>query len=127
VHALGGDVRVVVQIPPHFPVFGALGETLKVHLASDDFVAGARLQGVSTRWVGAAERRIARDADVVVSVSPVLARKWQALGHDPVLMTNGRDYELFSTLDDVAPAPDVTRLRRRVCATTTSLAGTSRC
>jgi teichuronic acid biosynthesis glycosyltransferase TuaH len=108
VAALGADVHAVIDVPPHFPVFGVSGERLKVHLASDDFVAGAKLNGVSTRWVSAQERRVARQADRVVAVSPVLQEKWRQLGHDPVLMTNGCDYQLFASTENVQPAADVT-------------------
>jgi teichuronic acid biosynthesis glycosyltransferase TuaH len=107
VRSLGGRVHVVIAIPPHYPVFGAVGESLRVHLASDDFVAGARLNGVSTRWVTSRERRVARQADEVVAVSPVLVEKWRALGQQATLITNGCDYELFATSDSVEPAAEV--------------------
>lgn len=113
VSALGGSVRATIVIPPHFSVFGSGSNGLKVHLASDDFVAGARLHGVSTRWVEGRERRLARDVDRVVAVSPLLQEKWRRLGHDPVLMTNGCDYDLFASVDSVTPAPDV-RLPRPI-------------
>lgn len=115
VRALGATVHAVVQIPPHFPVFGAAGESLRVHLASDDFVAGARLHGVSTGWVRAQERRLAREADRVIAVSPVLQEKWRRLGHDPVLVTNGCDVETFAATARTPPAADV-RLPRPVAA-----------
>jgi teichuronic acid biosynthesis glycosyltransferase TuaH len=107
VATLGNAVHAVIVIPPHFPVFGVTGEALSVHLASDDFVAGARLNGVSPRWVQRQEQRIAQHADRVVTVSLVLQEKWQALGHNPVLITNGCDYELFAAADTVSPATDV--------------------
>ncbi|RJK97874.1 glycosyltransferase [Vallicoccus soli] len=113
VRALGGDVAAVVQVPPHFPVLGTLGERVSVHLASDDFVAGAQLNDVAVRWVRGREREVSRRADRVVAVSPVLEEKWRALGHDPVLMTNGCDYDLFAGTDTAVPAPEVT-LRRPV-------------
>jgi len=106
VRTLGGTVHATVVIPPHYPAFG-LGEVVKVHLASDDFAAGARIQGVSESWVRAQERRIAREADLVLTVSPVLADKWRALGTDAVLWTNGCDVDLMSTAATVAPARDV--------------------
>lgn len=108
VATLGADVHAVIVVPPHFPAFGVSGEALKVHLASDDFAAGARLQGVSTRWVQRRERAVARQADLVVATSPVLQDKWRRLGHEPTLMTNGCDYDLFAGVDSVVPAPDVT-------------------
>jgi teichuronic acid biosynthesis glycosyltransferase TuaH len=107
INALGADVHALIDIPPHFPVFGVAKESLKVHLASDDFVAGARLNGVSSRWVQRQEQRVAREADRIVTVSPVLWNKWQALGHHPVLITNGCDYELFAAVDEASPATDV--------------------
>ncbi len=106
VRTLGGTVRATVVIPPHYPVFG-LGESLKVHLASDDFAAGAAIQGVSQRWVRAQERRVAREADLVLAVSPVLQDKWRALGTEAALWTNGCDVDLMATSRTVAPAPDV--------------------
>ncbi|WP_336921877.1 glycosyltransferase [Aquipuribacter sp. SD81] len=106
VRALGGSVRATVVIPPHYPAFH-VGEALRVHLASDDFAAGAGIQGVSEAWVRRQERRVARDADLVVAVSPVLQDKWRRLGTDPVLWTNGCDVDLMARARTVRPAADV--------------------
>lgn len=107
VAALGGEVHAVVDIPPHYPVFG-LGERLRVHLASDDFVAGAQLNGVDRAWVSRQVERVSHEADLVVAVSPTLQETWRGLGHDAPLMSNGCDVELFGRVGHVEPATDVT-------------------
>lgn len=108
VDALGTRVEASVIVPVHFPIIGQLGERRRVHLASDDFLAGARMQGVSPAWVERQERRVARHVDAVVATSPVLVKKWRSLGHDPILMPNGCDYDVLSAASETTSAPDVT-------------------
>ena len=107
VDQLGARVLATIVAPPHFDVFGVRPERHRVHLASDDFLAGARMQGVSSSWVARREREVARSADLIVATSPVLVEKWRRLGHDPLLIPNGCDYATLETVDDVRPAPDV--------------------
>lgn len=107
VRAIGLDVGTMIQIPPHFRWFGVVGEKHRVHLASDDFVAAAALNAVSGEWVRRREAEIGGEIDAVVAVSEPLVQRWRALGHQPIFMPNGCDYDLFSSTPDVEPAPDV--------------------
>lgn len=75
--------------------------------ATDDFTAGAELMGVDLRYLQTHERRQADRADRVVVVSEHLARKWRALGHDPVVIENGCDPETFAAVDDAPPPNDI--------------------
>jgi teichuronic acid biosynthesis glycosyltransferase TuaH len=68
---------------------GRLDGALGVLYATDDYVAGAELMGVSASWLRAQERRALATADVVAVASPQLAAHWAALGADPVLIPNG--------------------------------------
>jgi teichuronic acid biosynthesis glycosyltransferase TuaH len=68
---------------------GRLDGALGVLYATDDYVAGAELMGVSADWLRAQERRALATADVVAVASPRLAEHWASLGADPVLIPNG--------------------------------------
>jgi len=98
-----GAVIVAGQAVP----FGACGERLKVLYATDDFVAGAALMGLSERQLRRGQRRHAQQTDIVVAASPVLVDKWRALGRSPVLIPNGCDAKFFAGTDECAPAPDI--------------------
>jgi teichuronic acid biosynthesis glycosyltransferase TuaH len=106
VRRLGGPVEALIQIPPHFRWFDVVGERMSVHLASDDFVAAASLHSVSESWVRRREAALADRSDAVVAVSDVLVDHWRALGHDPIFMPNGCDFDLMSATVD-SPAADV--------------------
>jgi teichuronic acid biosynthesis glycosyltransferase TuaH len=57
---------------------------------TDDYVAGAELMGQSTHRLRALERRAVTQADVVTTLSPLLAQRWSALRGVPVpLIPNG--------------------------------------
>lgn len=62
---------------------------VSVLYATDDYVAGAGLMGLSADWLRARERRALDQADLVVVASPQLAEHWSELGADPVLIPNG--------------------------------------
>jgi teichuronic acid biosynthesis glycosyltransferase TuaH len=102
---LGGTVRAVVMACPDV-LFGECEERLKVVYATDDFVAGAALMGVGEKVVRASVDRLAAEADRVVVVSPALADHWRGLGHDPVLVANGCDDDLYAGTDEAPVPPD---------------------
>lgn len=93
---------VIAAAPADF--FGACGEKIKVVYATDDWVAGASLMGIPEAPLVRTEARLARKADVVVTVSPTLTDKWRRLGHNPVFVPNGCDVARFSATDS-APMP----------------------
>lgn len=76
--------------------------------ATDDWVAGAELMGLSRRSLLRSQRAQARRADVVIAASPLIAESWRRLGRDAVVVPNGCDAEHFAGTD-TAPLPgDVT-------------------
>lgn len=109
---IGLPVRAVVSVPDR-PIFGQCGEDLRVHWVKDDYVAGAHLLGQHRRWRRRGERRMARDADVIVVASPALAERWRALGREAVLVPPGCDADHLAATD-AAPVPPDARLPRPV-------------
>lgn len=102
----------VVVAGPADP-FNVCGERMKVVYATDDWVAGADLMGLPPRQLLRAERRQASHANKVVAVSPLLLEKWQSLGHDPLLITNGCDSRIFRGTDQ-APLPSDVELPKPI-------------
>lgn len=64
---------------------------VKVYYATDDFVEAGALWGVSRRYLGAAREANLRSADLVLAVSPELARRLQRTGRVPRSLPNGAD------------------------------------
>jgi teichuronic acid biosynthesis glycosyltransferase TuaH len=56
---------------------------------TDDYVAGARLMGLSSRWLEGLEAQCLEDADVVLAVSDDLASKWHEQGRNVNVLPNG--------------------------------------
>lgn len=104
VRALRGSVCAVV-VASQTPLFGECNERMKVLYATDDFAAAAQYVGIPERRLRRDEAREAREADLVVAISPTLEDKWKALGQRTVLIPNGVDHELFRDTDD-APLPE---------------------
>lgn len=103
--ALGAPPVAAVIVPSLNPLFGACGERVRVFYAKDDYLAGAGLMGIHPRRLAARQRRQPRDADVVVAVSPELA---DTLGcPEAVVIPNGVDSDLYASVHEVAPAPEV--------------------
>lgn len=76
--------------------------------ATDDWVAGAELMGLSRRSLLHSQRAQARHADVVIAASPLIADAWRRLGQEAVVVPNGCDAGHFVGTDG-APLPrDVT-------------------
>ncbi|HLI55492.1 MAG TPA: glycosyltransferase [Actinomycetota bacterium] len=86
---------------------GACREDVAVWWAQDDLAAGGRLLGVSGRRLRAGERRAGRRADLVMAVSPVLARRWAEAGASTVLMPNGVDSAAWAEVGELPVPPDV--------------------
>ncbi len=107
VKMLTDDVQAVV-VASLSPLLDAVPARVRTLYGTDDFVAGAELMGVGSRWLVARERSQLAQADVVVAVSDDLADSWGAKGADVSVVPNGCDADLFATADD-GPAPaDVT-------------------
>lgn len=105
---LGGpQVRAVISVPER-PIFGLVGEDLRIHWAKDDYVAGARLLGHPAARRRRGDRRMAAHSDLVIAASPVLEDKWRELGCRTLLLPPGCDAALLACADDAPPADDVT-------------------
>jgi teichuronic acid biosynthesis glycosyltransferase TuaH len=62
---------------------------INVLYGTDDYVAGAKLMGLSAVGQARQERRTLGQADVVLTISPELAQRWTSLGAEPVVIPNG--------------------------------------
>lgn len=86
----GTGIRPRAVVATHLDdVLGRWDNAVNVLYATDDYVAGAELMGLSADWLRAQERRALARADVVAVTSPLLAERWSALGAEPVLIPNG--------------------------------------
>ena len=72
--------------------------------ATDDFVEGAPLWGVSKRYLAAAREKNLRAADVVLAVTPELARHLQRTPAAPHWLPNGADVGRLAAVEATAPA-----------------------
>jgi teichuronic acid biosynthesis glycosyltransferase TuaH len=106
--ALGGRPQVTIVQPPHRPLLAGLRDQRRVYLVTDDYIAMATMLGFPAAHMSRGEARLARDADLIVVVSAVLADKFRAMGYEPLLIPNGCDDSLFATTDTAPPATDVT-------------------
>lgn len=107
VATLGGRVRALVAIAPNHDPFGACDEALDVFWVHDDYAAQPELTGIAPRLLVDGERRLAARADVIVAASPSLEETWRERGHDPVLIPNGCDDDLFARAGAGPTPPDV--------------------
>ena len=105
VQDLGGPSVRAVIVPSLNPLFGACGERFRVFYAKDDYVAGARLMRIAPRRLRRRDQRQPADADVVVTVSEVLADRYRAMGHDPLVIPNGCDVEHYADGESPPPLP----------------------
>ena len=72
--------------------------------ATDDSVEGAPLWGVSKRYLAAAREKNLRAADVVLAVTPELARHLQRTPETPHWLPNGADVSRLAAVEATAPA-----------------------
>ncbi|MGY1694445.1 glycosyltransferase [Geodermatophilus sp. SYSU D00814] len=77
----------VVATPQPRPRLGGT----RVYYATDDFAAGADLMGIDRELLARWERRQLASAGVRLAISPVLAQRWSAAGHDVQVLPNGCD------------------------------------
>ena len=108
VRAIGGDVRAVISAWPAYDVFGSCDKGVRVYWAQDDFVGGAKLLGVNPSMLDRSERRVAANADLVVTSSPLVQDEWQHRGFDPVLIPFGVDAKAYADIERAPRPADVT-------------------
>ena len=80
-------------------LFGVIPADRLILYATDNFVSGANLFGVSADYLRAQEVAQARDAQQVVVVTEELRSHWARLCHDPILIPNGCDTDRFRNVD----------------------------
>lgn len=83
------NVRPSAVVCGYLADVGRWDGAVNVLSCSDDWVAGARLMGMSATWLAAQERAALNRSDVVVAVSDGLASHWSALGAKTVVIPNG--------------------------------------
>ena len=102
VAALGSPPVEAVIVTSLNPLFGACGERTRVFYAGDDYIAGASLMRIAPKRLRRLDRRQPATADLVVTVSEVLADHYRVMGHDPLVVPNGCDFDHYA---DAAQAP----------------------
>lgn len=61
----------------------------RVLFGTDDYVAGARLMGISTAWLERLESKSVRAADLVLTISDELSANWRKYRPDVAVFRNG--------------------------------------
>jgi teichuronic acid biosynthesis glycosyltransferase TuaH len=112
VRELGARPRAVVAACM-YDLLDVVDTDQRVFYGTDDFVAGAKLVGVSARWLRAAESRQIRKADKVVAISDVLAELWRDRDTPTYTIPNGVEAEMYAD-SDAAPLPDDVDLPRPI-------------
>lgn len=79
----------------------------RVYLATDDFVSGAALWGMSPLRLARDRELNLRHSDLVLAVSPELADLLSREGRRAVTFANGCDWEGLSVVSQTPPADDV--------------------
>jgi teichuronic acid biosynthesis glycosyltransferase TuaH len=83
---------------------------VNVLYGTDDYVAGAKLMGLSARHLRRQESRALTRADVVAAVSPQLVRRWTELGANAILIPNGcrvANVDAAAAPNDLPDLPDL--------------------
>ncbi|MEV1333411.1 glycosyltransferase [Micromonospora costi] len=89
-------------------LLGRWGDEVRdVLYVTDDYLAGADLMDVAAAEIAREEANALARADLVVTVSPVLADKWRGLGADPVLVPGGVLSAAYADVDSAPRPPDV--------------------
>lgn len=104
VRSLNSEVVATVVSTPLQPI-DVVDAGTKVYYATDDFVAGAELMGISAPLLRKAESSRLREADILAAVSPQILDNWARTEHTRVVLPNGCDLEAYAGVDD-APLPD---------------------
>ena len=79
----------------------------RIYLATDDFVAGAPLWGMSTRYLHRAREANLRHSDEVLAVTADLADALRRDANLPRVFPNGCDVRRYDAFAQTAPAPGV--------------------
>ena len=101
---LGGNVTAVISAWPLFPVWRIFPGAVSAYWAQDDYAGGAQTLGLDAALVRARERRIAANADILITSSPGTEAQWQRRGYHPLLIPFGADTQACAAAD-AAPLP----------------------
>lgn len=107
VAALGQRRAKAFIVSNHENLFGSVPADRSILYATDNFVSGAELMGLSRDYLKVQENAQARNADTIVVVTEELQSHWSKFGHAPVLVPNGCDTERFRDVDAEAWPLDV--------------------
>lgn len=88
-------------------VFDSCDAEVKVLYGTDDWITGASLMNIPSKWLLRREKSQLCRADVVVAVSDQLAAGWSTRTRRVAVIPNGCDTEHFSGADAAEPAADV--------------------
>jgi teichuronic acid biosynthesis glycosyltransferase TuaH len=108
-----GAQSVARVLASDLPLYERDRRERRVLYATDDFSAGAELMGLSLGQIRRNERRLARQSDLVIGISPVIVDQWAERGCKTLLVANGCDTEMCAS-SDVAPDPTDVRLPRPI-------------
>ena len=102
------DVRVrgVVNATPYvdFDILPHAPDVIRLYYATDDFVAGAELLGLSPSVLRKAETRRTSEADLVAGVTPAITARWRGLQKPSFVLPNGCDPRAYDGVEN-APLP----------------------
>ncbi len=87
--------------------FREFGGGYRVYYATDDYVAGARLMGMSARYLARRERRVVAEADHLLGVTDRLVDRWSGSGKPTTVLPNGCDPSAFAGVDATEVPADV--------------------
>jgi len=76
----------------------------RIYYATDDFVEAANMWDVGKRYLSASREKNLQAADIVLAVTPELARHLQRGPTTPLCLPNGADLERFAHIERVPPA-----------------------
>ena len=80
---------------------------LRVLYGTDDYVAGARLMGLSEHLLLKREQRQLSNTDLVVAISPALTERWAKMSSKVILIPNGVQTAAYDNICAIRPASDV--------------------
>ena len=112
VSKIGSDVVATIVSAPLQPL-DVLPGIRKVYYATDDFVAGAALMGISEELLRRAEARRLVEADLLVAITPQILDTWAPGGRSTLILPNGCDPDAYAGVDE-APWPGDVDLPRPV-------------
>ncbi len=102
-----GVLAVITSSPEPLLARWKSVRTTRIYFATDDFVAGAGLLGLSKDHVSRALQSNLRSADVALAVSPPLVSRLERRGANATLFPNGTDLQRYENIEHVPMAQDV--------------------